>query len=70
VRVRILREPIGVVDNIVLSTYRVGRVYDLPVSLASYLIAENFALCEMRREEQTAFLQYPKERRGRLNADR
>jgi hypothetical protein len=45
-------------------------VYDLPVPLASYLIAENFALCEMRREDHAAFLHYPKNRRGRLTSDR
>jgi hypothetical protein len=65
VRVKIIRQPAGVVDDISLTAYRLGRVYDLPVSLAYYLIAENFALCEMRRDDAPPFAHYPEDRRGR-----
>lgn len=65
VRVRIIRQPSGVVDDISLTAYRLGRVYDLPVSLAYYLIAENFGICEMRREDPPPFAQYPQDRRGK-----
>jgi hypothetical protein len=65
VRVRIIRQPLGAVDDIALSSYRVGRVYDLPVSLGHYLIAENLAICEMRRDDPPPFTRYPGDRRGK-----
>jgi hypothetical protein len=65
VRVRIIRQPLGAVDDIALSSYRVGRVYDLPVSLGHYLIAENLAICEMRRDDPPPFKRYPGDRRGK-----
>ena len=69
-RVRIIRQPSGFVDDISLTAYRLGRVYDLPVSLAYYLIAENFALCEMRRDDPQPFAQHAEDRRGKSMDER
>jgi hypothetical protein len=48
VKVRIGRQPHGTVDGIALRYYHPGRCYDLPASLAEYLIAEGFGIFEMR----------------------
>ena len=46
-----LRQPIGTVQGVALRYYRPGQVYDLPVTLASYLVAEEYAIVEMRSEQ-------------------
>jgi hypothetical protein len=48
VKVRISRQPRGTVDGISLQHYHPGRCYDLPASLAQYLVAEGFGIFEMR----------------------
>jgi hypothetical protein len=48
VKVRISRQPSGTVDGISLGHYHPGRCYDLPASLAQYLVAEGFGIFEMR----------------------
>ena len=45
-----LRQPIGTMQGVSLRFYRPGHVYDLPASLAAYLVTEGFALVEMRSE--------------------
>lgn len=47
-RVRITRQPLGVVQGMSLKHYRPGEVYELPPSLAEYLVVEDFAIFEMR----------------------
>ena len=47
-RVRITRQPLGVIQGMSLKHYRPGEVYELPPSLAEYLVIENFAIFEMR----------------------
>lgn len=47
-RVRITRQPLGVVQGMSLKYYRPGEVYELPPSLAEYLVVEDFAIFEMR----------------------
>ena len=47
-RVKITRQPIGVVQGMSLSYYREGQVYELPPSLAEYLVMEKYAIVEMR----------------------
>ena len=47
-RVRITRQPIGVVQGMSLLYYRPGEVYELPPSLAEYLVMEEYAIVEMR----------------------
>ena len=62
-RVRITRQPVGVIHGISLNYYRPGEVYDLPQSLAEYLVMEEYAMIEMRdRERQTPVVE---ERRRR-----
>ena len=51
-KVRIVRQPTGSVEGISLHFYHPGNVYDLPASIAEYLVAEGFALIEMRTEHQ------------------
>jgi hypothetical protein len=47
-RVRITRQPIGAVQGMSLKYYRPGEVYELPPSLAEYLVMEEYAIVEMR----------------------
>ena len=47
-RVRITRQPIGMVQGMSLKYYRPGEVYELPPSLAEYLVMEDYAIVEMR----------------------
>ena len=46
--VRIIKSPHGVIDGFDLETLKVGSVYDLPTSLASVLILEEYGMSEMR----------------------
>ena len=64
-RVRITRQPIGMVQGMSLKCYRQGEVYDLSPSLAEYLIMEKFAIVEMRDQERTPTLPVIEERRRR-----
>jgi hypothetical protein len=50
VKVRILRQPKGTIQGIALKAYHPDRVYDLAPALAEFLIAEGYALLEMRRD--------------------
>ena len=52
--IRIIRQPGGSIDGIALDQYRLGRRYDLPPSLAQYLVAQGFALLEMRRHVRSS----------------
>jgi len=53
VNVRISRQPTGTVDGISLGFYHPGRCYDLPASLAQYLVAEGYGIFEMRRQARS-----------------
>ncbi|RPH63639.1 MAG: hypothetical protein EHM89_03525 [Acidobacteria bacterium] len=46
--VRILKALTGNIDGFDVGNLKVGTVYDLPTSLASLLIVEEYALSEMR----------------------
>jgi hypothetical protein len=46
--VRILKALTGTIDGFDVGNLKVGTVYDLPTSLASLLIVEEYALSEMR----------------------
>lgn len=50
-RVRITRQPVGVIQGMSLKYYRPGEVYELPPLLAEYLVMEDFAIFEMRDRE-------------------
>ena len=51
VKVRIIKQPAGILDGLRLHCYRAGEVYDIPPALATVLVAEGFALIEMRRAQ-------------------
>jgi hypothetical protein len=47
-RVKITRQPTGVVQGMSLRYYKPGEVYELPPSLAEFLVMEKYAIVEMR----------------------
>jgi hypothetical protein len=49
-KVRIFRRSIENVGGVSLRHYRAGQVYDLPPTLANYLVAQGLATFEMRSE--------------------
>jgi len=51
-RVKITRRPYGVVNGMSLIYYRTGEVYDLPPTLAEYLVMEDYAILEMRDRDK------------------
>jgi hypothetical protein len=51
--VRLIRQPFGTVNGIALHRYRLGQVYDLPPSVAEYLVLEGYAIIEMRRGQRS-----------------
>jgi hypothetical protein len=53
VKVRMSGQPTGTVDGISLRHYHPGRCYDLPPSLAQYLVAEGFGIFEMRHHARS-----------------
>jgi hypothetical protein len=63
-KVRINRRPQGVVQGLSLQYYRQGEVYDLPPTLAEYLVMEGFAILEMREHDKPP-VEVPVERRRR-----
>ena len=63
-RIRITRRPAGIVGDVSLEYYRQGEVYDVPSTLAAYLVMEQVAIIEMRAEERP-HLDVPVERRRR-----
>jgi len=62
-RVRITRQPMGMVQGMSLNYYRVGEVYELPPSLAEYLVMEKYAIIEMRNRERKPPISFTEERR-------
>ena len=50
-KIRIVKQPVGVVEGAALHHYRLGHVYDVPSTLANYLVAEGFAILELRDED-------------------
>jgi hypothetical protein len=51
-RIRITRQPLGTIQGMSLNYYRPGDVYDLPQSLAEYLVMERYAIIEMRQQQR------------------
>ena len=47
-KVRIVRQPLGMIEGVSLHHYRPGEVYELPPLLAEYLVMERYATFEMR----------------------
>ncbi|HEY0283861.1 MAG TPA: hypothetical protein VGC23_00615 [Vicinamibacterales bacterium] len=70
-RVRITRQPSGVVDGMSLRYYHAGEAYDLTTQLAEYLVAEGFASIEMRQGDRSTRPRAHQRRRSRsLRAQR
>jgi hypothetical protein len=65
-RVKITRQPVGMVQGMSLNYYRAGEVYDLAPSLAEYLIIEKYAIVEMRDRERNPIPNFGEDRRRRL----
>ena len=42
----------GMVQGVSLNYYRPGEVYELPPSLAEYLVMEDYAIVEMRDRDK------------------
>jgi hypothetical protein len=53
-RVRITRQPRGVIDGMSLHYYHAGEACDLAPELAEYLVAEGFASIEMRHRDRSS----------------
>ena len=53
----------GMVQGMSLNYYRSGEVYDLPPSLAEYLVMEKYAMVEMRDRERKPPIEITEERR-------
>jgi hypothetical protein len=51
-KVRITRQPIGMIHGVSLKHYRLGEVYELPAPLAEYLVMERYAMLEMRDRDK------------------
>jgi len=51
-KVKITRQPRGMIHGVSLNYYRQGQVYDLPPSLAEFLVMEDHAIIEMRDRER------------------
>jgi hypothetical protein len=63
-KVRILRQSYGSIQGVSLRWYRPGQVYDLPASLAAYVVAEGWGIVEMRSDHQSSQPFYPERRRN------
>ena len=50
---RIIQQPVGRVDGISLAHYRLGQIYELPPSIAEYLVMRGYGQIEMRREQRS-----------------
>jgi len=62
-KVKILKLTLGHVNGISLRHYRPNETYELPPSIANYLVAQGVALFEMRSPEQHGRPPGGKERR-------
>jgi hypothetical protein len=51
VKIRIVKQLIGVVEGVALHHYRPGHTYDVTPTLANYLVAEGFATFELRHSD-------------------
>jgi hypothetical protein len=62
-KVRIVRRSVGHVNGVSLRHYRPNEVYEVPPSIANYLVAQGVALFEMRNREEHAEPPQGRERR-------
>ncbi len=59
-----VRQPSGNLEGLSLRKYHLGRTYDLPSSIAAYLVAQGVAVVEMR-SERGSFVPASEDRRGK-----
>ena len=64
-KVRIVKEPSGNIDGLSLQAYRKGEVYDIPPAVAMVLVAEGFAIIEMRGQPSQNSSRVPERRAAR-----
>ena len=64
-RIRIVKQAQGSTNGISLDRYHVGRVYDVSTMMADYLVAEGFAIVEMRGQEPESVKKELERRRRR-----
>ena len=62
-KVKIVRRTLGHVNGVSLRHYRENEVYEVPPSIANYLVAQGVALFEMRSREESAAPPEGRERR-------
>jgi hypothetical protein len=67
-KVRIIREPTGVVDGMSLHYYHAGEAYEMPSVLGEYLVAAGYALIEMRQHQRSSRPRKNDRRRARAGA--
>jgi hypothetical protein len=63
-KVKILKQTLGHVNGVSLRHYKTNGIYELPPSIANYLVAEGAALFEMRNRDDKGGPHDGKERRG------
>jgi hypothetical protein len=64
-KVRMMRDPTGVVDGMSLHFYHAGEAYEVPAMLGEYLVAEGYASIEMRRHQRSSRPRQRDRRRSR-----
>jgi hypothetical protein len=65
VKVRITREPAGVIDGVALHYYHAGETYEVPSVLAEYLVASGYGFVEMRQRQRSSRRRENDRRRSR-----
>ena len=68
-KVRVVRQAHGTVQGVTLQSYHAGHVYDIAPALAEFLIAEGYAILEMRRDEQNRLAEPERRRVARTIID-
>jgi hypothetical protein len=63
-KVKILKHTLGHVNGVSLRHYKPNEIYELPPSIANYLVAEGAALFEMRNSGDKSGRYDGKERRS------
>ena len=63
-KIRILRQAVGHVNVVSLRHYRANQVYEVPPSLANYMVADGLALFEMRNAQRRSIVRATGDRRS------
>jgi hypothetical protein len=68
VRIRILKKPPPVLEGVSLQHYQLDGVYDVTPLLANYLVAEGYAIFELRDDKSPGQAPPPFDRRKKRRA--